>query len=155
VYVEVELKDVVDHPLGATPVLILKEKDGQRVCCIDVGWFEANTIADQMEGISPPRPLAHDLLLDVMSHVGSRLQGIYIEKEQASTYFASVRITRPDGRATSLDARPSDAITLALKQQAPIYLNEVLFSRRNRNRVGQGMDPLVRPKAERSRQRRA
>lgn len=126
-FVEVELMDVVEHPLGSAPIVVLKEKEGERVCCIQIGIMEASTIADEMEGIMTPRPMPHDLLIEVLEQFHGELDGVYIEREQASTYFASMHVRNGSGRSIVVDARPSDAITIALKNNRPIFMKDILF----------------------------
>jgi len=126
-FVEVELMDVVENPLGSAPIVVLKEKEGERVCCIQICIMEAGTIADELDGIMTPRPMPHDLLLDVLDQFGAELDGVYIEREMASTYYASMRLHNGTGKSIVLDARPSDAITIALKNSRPIFMKEKLF----------------------------
>ena len=126
-FIEVELKDVLEHPLGNASMLLLQERSGSRVCLIDIGPVEASTIADQLEGIVTPRPMAHDLVVELMTHSGSDLSGTYIERESASTYYASLQVEQKGGQVLKIDARPSDAITIALKKGRPIFINDQLL----------------------------
>ncbi len=127
-FVEIELKDILEHPLGNGSVLLLQESKGSRVCLINVGPVEASMIADQLEGVVTPRPMAHDLVVEVLSCSGSALQATYIERVLASTYYAALEISQPDGGTLRIDARPSDAITIALKQDRPIYMHDQLLN---------------------------
>ncbi|NOZ12811.1 MAG: bifunctional nuclease family protein [Acidobacteria bacterium] len=133
-FVEIELKDVIDTPLSDAPFLILKEKKGNRCCTIHIGFMEAQNIVNQFEGICPPRPMPHDLILDMLEKAGARMKAVHIVKEQAHTYFATVQIENINGNIERVDARPSDAITLALKNNCPIFIKEELFSRSKNNR---------------------
>lgn len=132
-FVEVELMDVVEHPLGSAPIVVLKEKDGDRLCCIQIGIIEADAIADEMDGIMAPRPMPHDLLTDLLDQFGARLEGVYIEREMASTYFASLRLQNENGKPIVIDARPSDAIAVALKNSRPIFMKDKLFQMKKQN----------------------
>lgn len=127
-FVEIELKDILEHPLGNGSVLLLQESKGSRVCLINVGAVEASMIADQLEGVVTPRPMAHDLVVEIMSCSGSALRATYIERVLASTYYAALEISQPDGGTLRIDARPSDAITIALKQNRPIYMDDQLLN---------------------------
>ncbi len=145
-FVEVELEDVIDTPLSEAPFLVLKEKNGNRCCTIHVGFMEAHNIVNQFEGICPPRPMTHDLILDMLEKAGVRMKAVHIVKEQAHTYFATVQIESNNETIERVDARPSDAITLALKNNCPIYLKEDLFAhmgRRNESPFEQILSPLL------------
>ena len=127
-FVEIELRDILEHPLGNGSVLVLQEREGNRVCLISVGPVEASTLADQVEGVVAPRPMTHDLIVDLLSCSDAAMTGTYIERESASTYYASIQIEKEGGEVKRIDARPSDAITLALKQSSPIYIRESLLN---------------------------
>ena len=127
-FVKVELEDVIDNPFFEAPFLVLKEKDGQRCCTIDVGLMEATIIANQCEGVVPPRPMPHDLMVDALTKAGASVKAVYIESEKSHTYYATVHIENKSSGVEQVDARPSDAILLALKENCPIYLNERLFT---------------------------
>ncbi len=131
-FVEIELEDVIDTPLSDAPFLVLKEKKGSRCCTIHIGFMEAQNIVNQFEGIRPPRPMTHDLILDILEKTGARMKAVHIVKEQAHTYFATVQIENVNGNIERVDARPSDAITLALKKNCPIFIKEELFSRKKK-----------------------
>jgi len=147
VFVEVELKDVIDTPLSEAPFLVLKERNGKRCCTIHVGFMEAHNIVNQCEGVQPPRPMTHDLILDMLEKAGATMKAVHIVREMEHTYFATVQIESNGGKIERVDARPSDAITLALKKNCPIYLKEDLFShhpsRSNDSKFEQILSPLL------------
>lgn len=103
-----------------SPVVILRERDGQRVLPIWIGPAEASAIAMEMQGIKPPRPMTHDLLKTVIQGLGAAVQRINISAIKEKTYFAELWLSRED-HVFQLDARPSDSIALALRTQAPIF----------------------------------
>ncbi len=103
-----------------SPVVILREKDGERVLPIWIGPAEASAIAMELQGIKPPRPMTHDLLRTVIQGLGATVQRIRISAIKEKTYFAELWLARED-HVFQLDARPSDSIALALRAHAPIF----------------------------------
>lgn len=103
-----------------SPVVILREKEGQRVLPIWIGPAEASAIAMELQGLKPPRPMTHDLLKTVITGLGATVQRIRISAIKDKTYFAELWLARGD-HVFQLDARPSDSIALALRTQAPIF----------------------------------
>lgn len=104
---------------GGAYALILKEVNGLRRLPIIIGAFEAQSIALEMEGIKPPRPLTHDLLKNVMDSLGSTLTDVYINELKDGTFYAKLILDSQE-----VDSRPSDAIALAVRYGAPIYVAE-------------------------------
>ena len=115
----------VDKTSG-TPVVILKEKGGERLLPIWIGPGEASAIAMEMAGIHLARPLTHDLFSAVVRALGGELVRVLITKVIDNTYFASLVFHR-DGEYVSIDSRPSDGVALALRAEAPIYADETLL----------------------------
>ena len=111
---------------SSTPVVILREKDGERLLPIWIGPGEASAIAMELAGIHFARPLTHDLFTAVVRGLGSALVRVLITKVVDNTYFASL-VFHHDGEYISIDARPSDSIALALRAEAPIYADESLL----------------------------
>ena len=144
-FVEVELEDVIDTPLSEAPFLLLKEKGGNRCCTIHIGFVEAHNIVNQWEGVCPPRPMTHDLILDMLEKAGAKMKAVHIVKEQAHTYFATVQLESNNGKIERVDARPSDAITLALKKNCPIYLKEELFTRKHPRQNNATFEQIISP----------
>jgi bifunctional DNase/RNase len=110
-------------PITNTPIVILRDKDGQRVLPIWVGIFEANAIALQIENVATPRPMTHDLLRNVIEDLHAAVERIVVCDIQDNTFFAMIYLTR-QGETLAIDARPSDAIALALRTRAPIFVEE-------------------------------
>lgn len=111
---------------STTPVVILKEKDGDRLLPIWIGPGEASAIAMELAGIHFARPLTHDLFTAVVSGLGSSLVRVLITKVVDNTYYASLVFSR-NGDFFSIDSRPSDSIALALRAEAPIFADENLL----------------------------
>jgi bifunctional DNase/RNase len=103
-----------------------REQEGQRYLPITIGSTEAFAIAVELEGIAPPRPLTHDLLREVIEELGARVDHVVITQLRGGTFFAELVIIR-NGDAVAMDARPSDAIALALRANAAIYATESLL----------------------------
>ncbi len=109
-----------------TPVVILREKDGEGVLPIWIGPGEASAIAMKLAGIDFSRPLTHDLMTTVLKGLGGELVRVMVTKVVDNTYYASL-IIRHEGEMISVDARPSDSIALALRAEADIYADEDLL----------------------------
>ena len=121
--IEMTIKGLMIDPITNMPIIILRDKEGQRVLPIWVGVFEANAIALQIENVSTPRPMTHDLLKNVLGELDARVTRVVINDLRESTFFAQIRVNTA-GRTLEIDARPSDAIALALRTRAPILVEE-------------------------------
>lgn len=109
------------------PIIVLRNHDGKKILPIWVGIFEAQAILFALEGITPPRPLTHDLLKSVIEGIGAGIDKIIINALQDNTYFAKVYI-RFNGTSIDVDSRPSDAIALALRTASPIFVTDPVIS---------------------------
>ncbi len=118
-----ELKRIIINDIADQQIIVLKEVDGERQFPIVIGIFEAGSIERRVKGIPAPRPLTHDLLTNVIEHLGGELQDIFINELREHTYFAKLRI-RQEGELVEVDSRPSDAIALAVTARVPIYVSE-------------------------------
>jgi bifunctional DNase/RNase len=116
-----EIKGLMLDPSSNVPIVILKETDSQLFLPIWIGVFEANAIALRIEGVEPPRPMTHDLLRSALEQLGARVEKIVISDLRDNTFFALIHLRREESSIT-VDARPSDAIALALRANAPIYV---------------------------------
>jgi bifunctional DNase/RNase len=121
--IEMTIKGLMVDPITNTPIVILRDQDGQRVLPIWVGIFEANAIALQIENVTTPRPMTHDLLRNVISDLNANVERIVVSDLQDNTFYALIHLTR-NGESLAIDARPSDAIALALRTRAPIFVEE-------------------------------
>lgn len=117
----VEIKGLMLDPSSNIPIVILRDIQSQLFLPIWIGVFEANAIALRMEGVTPPRPMTHDLLHSAISQLGGTVEKIVISDLRESTFFAVLHIQH-QGTVLQIDARPSDAIALALRVDAPIYV---------------------------------
>jgi bifunctional DNase/RNase len=123
--VPMSIKGLMLDPVSNSPIVVLKDDEEKFFLPIWVGIFEANAIALQLENVSTPRPMTHDLLRNMISELDARVTRIVINDLRDSTFFAQIRllVTKVGGdRMLEIDARPSDAIALALRTEAPIYV---------------------------------
>jgi bifunctional DNase/RNase len=119
------IKGLMVDPITNTPIVILRDKDGQKVLPIWVGIFEANAIALQIENIATPRPMTHDLLRNVIHDLRAEVKKIVVCDLQENTFYALIYLALDgNGDTVAIDARPSDAIALALRTRAPIFVED-------------------------------
>ena len=121
--VEVMLRTVRMDASSGTPVLLLEEVHGPRALAVFIGGPEAAATAYALEGVQTPRPMTHDLLASTIMALGARLLTVEIVEQRDSSYIALLRLVR-DGAEVTVDTRPSDAIALALRQSAPILVDD-------------------------------
>jgi bifunctional DNase/RNase len=124
--IEMTIKGLMVDPITNTPIILLRDKGGERVLPIWVGIFEANAIALQIENVSTPRPMTHDLLRNVIHDLKGAVEKIVVSDLQENTFFALIYLM-VDGERVAIDARPSDAIALALRTRAPIFVEETVI----------------------------
>jgi len=108
------------------PIIVLRDEEGQRILPIWVGVFEANAIALQIENVQTPRPMTHDLLKNVIEDLAATVERIVVSELRENTFYARIHL-RTGGGSVIVDARPSDAIALALRTQAPIFVEEAVI----------------------------
>ena len=118
---QVEIKGLMLDPSSQVPIVILRDIRSQLFLPIWIGVFEANAIALRLEGVEPPRPMTHDLLRSVLEQLGGRIEKIVISDLKESTFFALIHVQNQD-RKVEIDARPSDAIALAIRTGSPIFV---------------------------------
>ena len=124
--IEMAIKGLMVDPITNMPIVVLREAEGQRVLPIWVGVFEANAIALQVENVQTPRPMTHDLLKAVIDQLGGRVERIVVCELKENTFYATLHIHSPKG-LVEVDARPSDAIALALRSGARIFVDEAVI----------------------------
>ena len=118
--VRMELSRIIISEINDQQVIYLKEKDGERQFPSMVGIFEATSIDRRVKGLRAPRPLTHDLILGVVQSMGGRIQDIVVCDLEDQTYYARLRIRRGKNELIEVDARPSDAIAVAMTSDPPI-----------------------------------
>lgn len=119
--VEMIVKGLLIDPVQNVPMVVLRDADNQRALPIMVGPVEANAIALQMENSAPARPMTHDLMRAVLEELGGRLTRVVISELREGTFFAYLDLVR-HGERVLIDSRPSDALALALRTRAPIFV---------------------------------
>ena len=125
--IEMTIKGLMIDPITNMPIVILRDGEGQRILPIWVGVFEANAIALQIENVQTPRPMTHDLLKNVIQDLSAQVDRIVVTELKENTFYAVIHL-RTDDQAVVVDARPSDAIALALRSGAPIYVEETVIA---------------------------
>ena len=115
-------------PLTNSPIMILKDLDGDKTVPIWIGLLEATAIASELENIKFSRPMTHDLMKNLMDQLGVKLAKVEICDLRDNTFFAIMYLIL-QGKEISMDARPSDAIALALRTKAPIYVEEQVIQK--------------------------
>lgn len=121
-FVEMEVHGITLDPTTQMPIVVLKGRDDENLILpIWIGAFEANGIAMKLQGVEPPRPMTYKLLKNIITEMGGNVEKIVINDLKESTYYAEIYINQGNNTLI-IDSRPSDAINLALRFGAPIYV---------------------------------
>lgn len=115
-------------PLTNTPIVILKDTQEKKAIPIWIGLFEASAIATELEKISFSRPMTHDLLIDILQVLEAEVVKVEINDLRNNTFFANIHLMK-DGKIRVVDSRPSDAIAVALRADAPIFVDEKVIEK--------------------------
>ena len=118
---EMKVKGLALDPSTNTPIVILEDLEEERALPIWVGIFEANAIALEMESVPTPRPMTHDLIKNILEGIQAEVSRIVINDLQDNTFYAVIFLSI-NGTEVTIDSRPSDAIALALRVDAPIFV---------------------------------
>ncbi|HKW25600.1 MAG TPA: bifunctional nuclease family protein [Terriglobales bacterium] len=121
--VEMKIRGLMMDPVTNMPIVILKDVAGDAVLPIWVGIYEANAIALEIEKVTTPRPMTHDLLKNVLTGLDTAVHKVVVTELREDTFFAVIWLER-DGRIISIDSRPSDALALALRVDCPIFVED-------------------------------
>lgn len=127
-FVEMNVSGLTIDPITNTPIVILKDLEGKKAVPIWIGIFEASAIATEMEKIKFPRPMTHDLLNDVIKVLKGEVTRVEIPDLRNNTFFASIHLLF-EGNTIIVDARPSDAIAVALRAGASIFVDEKVIEK--------------------------
>jgi len=129
--VEMKIRGLMMDPMTNMPIVVLKDLSGDSVLPIWVGIYEANAIALEIEKVTTPRPMTHDLIKVVLMGLDTSIRKVVVNELKDDTFYAMIWLER-EGRLISVDSRPSDALALALRHDCPIFVDEkVLQSSRN------------------------
>ena len=126
--IRMSVRGIALDPITNMPIIILKDVEEKRALPIWVGIFEANAIALELEKIATPRPMTHDLIKNILDGLGATVQQIVVNDLKDNTFFAVIEVNY-NGNVVSIDSRPSDAIALALRVNAPIFVTEKVVSK--------------------------
>ncbi|MBI5184057.1 MAG: bifunctional nuclease family protein [Nitrospinae bacterium] len=120
---EMKVEGLTLDPITNMPIIILKDLNGKKALPIWVGVFEANAIALEMEQVTTPRPMTHDLIKNILEGLNAKIDHIMVNDLKENTFYAIICITL-NGNMFNIDSRPSDAIAIALRAKAPIYVSK-------------------------------
>lgn|SRR5512139_1169426 len=126
--IEMKIKGLMWDPVSRMPIVILRNQAGDSLLPIFVGLFEANAIAQQLDGSVSPRPMTHDLLGNLIDALQAHVERVVITDLRDNTFFAIIHIDSA-GKKLQIDARPSDAMALALRVKVPILVEEAVLER--------------------------
>jgi hypothetical protein len=124
--VPMSIKGLMLDPVSNSPIVVLRDEEDKIFLPIWVGVFEANAIALQIENVATPRPMTHDLLRNIVGELGARVTKIVINDLRESTFYALIYV-ESGKQAHVIDARPSDAIAVALRTEAPIFVAQTVL----------------------------
>lgn len=125
--VRMEVRGLMLDPSSNMPIVVLRDPERELFLPIWIGVFEANAIAMRMEGVEPPRPMTHDLLYAALHALGAQVEKVLISDLRDNTFYAVLHLLVGEERRFSLDSRPSDALALALRTEAPIFVLETVL----------------------------
>ena len=146
--VEMKIRGLMMDPVTNMPIVVLKDVNGNTILPIWVGIYEANAIALEIEKVSTPRPMTHDLIKTLLLGLGTGIRKVVVSELKDDTFYAVIWLDR-DGELISVDSRPSDALALALRLDCPIYVDESraeklqAIQRRRRQSQRRGTAPLA------------
>jgi bifunctional DNase/RNase len=124
--IEVSVAGLGIAPPSSVPLLLLKERQGERVLPVGIGALEAQAIVMPLQGVHPPRPMTHDIFVEIVASLGAHLRRVEITDLIESTFHARLMI-ETGGQERVYDIRPSDAVALAVRTETPIFVAEAVF----------------------------
>jgi bifunctional DNase/RNase len=130
--VEMKIRGLMMDPVTNMPIVVLKDIGGSTILPIWVGIYEANAIALEIEKVSTPRPMTHDLIKTLLLGLGTGIRKVVVSELKDDTFYAVIWLDR-DGDLISVDSRPSDALALALRLDCPIYVDETVLKTSQRS----------------------
>jgi uncharacterized protein len=130
--VEMKIRGLMMDPVTNMPIVVLKDINGNAILPIWVGIYEANAIALEIEKVSTPRPMTHDLIKTLLLGLGTGVRKVVVSELKDDTFYAVIWLDK-DGELISVDSRPSDALALALRLDCPIYVDESVLKSSKRS----------------------
>jgi bifunctional DNase/RNase len=131
--VEMKIRGLMMDPVSNMPIVVLKDVAGSSILPIWVGIYEANAIALEIEKVSTPRPMTHDLIKTLLLGLGTGMRKVVVSELKDDTFYAVIWLEK-EGELISVDSRPSDALALALRLDCPIFVDDAVL--KNSNRAG-------------------
>jgi len=125
--IEMQIGGLGFDPRNMSPLVLLRDQEEMNFLPIWIGVFEAAAIAMELQGVQSPRPMTHDLLKNSIDSLGGKVKRIIINDIKEGTFYASIEVDTKEGKTLSLDSRPSDAVALAIRAHAPIFVSEVVM----------------------------
>ena len=125
--IEVVISKIKIDELHEGQMIFLKEKDGERVLPVVIGIAEISAIKFKLSGVVMPRPLTHDLLSSIIHSLNASVDYVVIDKLEDNTFFAKVSLKKENGETVSVDARPSDSVALAIREEVPIFVEDAVL----------------------------
>lgn len=122
--IEMQLGGLGFDPKNMSPIVLLRDLEERNFLPIWIGMFEAAAIAMELQDFKPPRPMTHDLMTLFVKELDGKVQRIVINEINENTFYAIIEIKRHDDQLIKVDARPSDAIAVAVRTQVPIFVSE-------------------------------
>jgi len=146
-FIEMKISGLTMDPITNTPIVILKDMEEKRAIPIWIGIFEASAIATEIEKITFSRPMTHDLLSDILKVLGAEVTRVEIHDLRNNTFFANIHLLR-EGKSIIVDSRPSDAIAIALRAGARIFVEDKVIEKSRNVDFGTKMTDIDRLKKE-------
>jgi hypothetical protein len=125
--IKMEIGGLGFDPRNLSPLVLLKDPEELNFLPIWIGIFEAAAIAMELQGLTPPRPMTHDLLKSLIENFGAKLIKVSITDVKDGTFYGAIEIEKKDGEKLTIDCRPSDAIALAVRSKAAIFVSEAVM----------------------------
>ena len=125
--IRMKVAKIILDPVTNSPIVILKDLEEKKALPIWIGLFEANAIAMEMEKVITPRPMTHDLIKGILESLAAKVQKVVVDKLIDNTFYATIYLSTA-GREVQVDSRPSDAIAIALRTDAPIYVSQKVIT---------------------------
>jgi bifunctional DNase/RNase len=121
--IEMKVMGIAIDTASGSPIIVLNDKDNRKALPIWIGSAEASAIIRKMENIKVIRPMTHDLLIDIIEKTGYTVNRVEINDVEKDTYYSTIYLTNEEGKEVEIDSRPSDAIAIAIRAEAPIYVS--------------------------------
>ncbi len=137
--IEMRIKGLVVDPISKMPIVVLEDTHSQRMLPIWIGVFEANAIALKIENIATPRPMTHDLLKNLLDELDIKVEKIVVNDVRENTFYALI-YCRHMNQTITIDSRPSDAIALVLRTDAPIFVEESVVEKAHSMKIDENLE---------------